>query len=69
MKAVVLVVLLALGLIACSGSNAVLEVEIGPVRLDCAEGMIPNKQCLVMDGEPFHESIKRFSCGKATPVP
>ena len=34
MRTVPLVVLFALGLIACSGSSQVLEVEIGPVQVN-----------------------------------
>ena len=55
------VLLLALGLTACSCPDiVVLEVEIGPERIDCPGGLEPNKQCMVMDGEPFYDWIEGF---------
>ena len=58
MRTVALVVLLTLGLMACSGNDVVLEVEIGPELVKCG-GLIPDK-CIVMDGEPLYESIEGF---------
>ena len=49
---------------ACPGDSVpavVLEVEIGPERVDCPGGIIPNRKCLVMDGEPFYDYINGFS--------
>ncbi len=64
MKVVVVIILLTLGLTACSDADVpavVLEVEIGPELRDCTGGLIPNRKCMVMDGDLFHDSIEGFS--------
>lgn len=54
--------LLALSITACSSSDngEILEVEVGPRWVDCQGGLIPGRQCLLVDGETFYERIKGF---------